>query len=598
MTKHKKTIGRARIFPQNCKFKSINLFLWASLIGILLASCDGGNVRTRSASDEYIGSFYETVITELKKTGFSDIESNIIDDLTSTSLNPDGTVESVSINNVTNFKEKEKFPRDAKVVVTYHIIPKLEVPLSSDKIQAISYQEIGQLFTDNGFKNVTIEEVFDLDPDTFKGEFENEVSINGQTTFKEKSEYPFDADISVFCHRPFEKYTLQVHVECVGNLLFSKYDVDISLDGVKKETIEHGKEADYTFTVKAGSHELKFSEKGASSVNGSVIIDEVASDIEVSYKIYCHSDDVSIDTVYIDRKEELSANEAKVTCSELDFWQKNYKDVMTSLASMGFTNIKTVPVYDISLGITERESVSRVTIAGATDYKRGDIFSKNAEVLITYHMLKDDDPSKIKMPNNNSKYSQMNYLDVEQELRNIGFTNIKLNTVEDSSGRNVDGIVSMVKIDGKSFEKGDIFDPNDIVEITYWTKAKAEYHSTNDLDIAKEGNSGVFSYKKASGTYDIYYIIDFDEKYVYRFCDGNGDETCDRLKITKGDLNDKIIVTYHSGSDTWDNGLHFRFKNKPSNLILEDNDHYEYTFKPTNLNDALELRDSKTIVDY
>lgn len=129
-------------------------------------------------------------------------------------------------------------------------------------------------------------------------------------------------------------------------------------------------------------------------------------------------------------------------------------------------------------------------------------------------------------------------------------------------------------------------------------KTDAVSYSTNDQDTAKKGDSGVFSYKSRGGTYDIYYIIDFDEGYVYYFCDGNGDTTCDRLKMDSGDLNDVLIITYHDGSDVWSYGLHFKWKNQPDHLIMQDNDGFEYDFYTTNLSDALSLRKSKTIVDY
>ena len=123
-------------------------------------------------------------------------------------------------------------------------------------------------------------------------------------------------------------------------------------------------------------------------------------------------------------------------------------------------------------------------------------------------------------------------------------------------------------------------------------------YSTNDRETAKKGNTGVFSYRSRGGTYYIYYIIDFDEGYVYRFIDGNGDATCDRLKIESGDLNSVLIVTYHDGGDTWSNGLHFKWKNMPDQLVMQDNDGFEYEFVTTNLDDALALRNKKTIIDY
>ena len=123
-------------------------------------------------------------------------------------------------------------------------------------------------------------------------------------------------------------------------------------------------------------------------------------------------------------------------------------------------------------------------------------------------------------------------------------------------------------------------------------------YSTNTEATVRNGNSGIYSYKNRGGSYEIFYIIDFDEGYVYYFCDGNGDDTCDRLKIDSGDLNDVLIITYHDGDDIWSEGLHFKRKNQPDHLVVQDNDGFEWDYYSTNLNDAMNKRDQKKIRDY
>ena len=53
-------------------------------------------------------------------------------------------------------------------------------------------------------------------------------------------------------------------------------------------------------------------------------------------------------------------------------------------------------------------------------------------------------------------------------------------------------------------------------------------YSTNTKEAVKNGNSGVYAYVDGGYSYDIYYIIDFDEGYVYYFTEGNGEEGCVR----------------------------------------------------------------------
>ena len=95
---------------------------------------------------------------------------------------------------------------------------------------------------------------------------------------------------------------------------------------------------------------------------------------------------------------------------------------------------------------------------------------------------------------------------------------------------------------------------------------------------------------------DIYYIIDFDEGYVYYFIDT--DTICDRVKIVSGDLNSVLIITYNEDGYKWSYGLHFKWKNQPDHLIVQDEDGYEYDFYTTDLSKALKLKESKKIIDY
>ena len=121
------------------------------------------------------------------------------------------------------------------------------------------------------------------------------------------------------------------------------------------------------------------------------------------------------------------------------------------------------------------------------------------------------------------------------------------------------------------------------------------YYSTNTEDTVKDGNKGVYSYKSQGGSYDVYYIIDFDEGYVYSFTDGNGEDSCDKVKIESGDLNDVVMVTYDFDGDLAPYGFHFKYKNNPEHLVVQDNNGFEIDFFPADLSDALSIKESKSI---
>lgn len=93
-------------------------------------------------------------------------------------------------------------------------------------------------------------------------------------------------------------------------------------------------------------------------------------------------------------KWEVGEGEIAVPVSSSDFEYDNYADVQKELEDAGFTNITTSILYDIVWGWTEEGEVDSVSIDGKTNYDKGEVFSKDTPVVITYHMSEEDDPNK------------------------------------------------------------------------------------------------------------------------------------------------------------------------------------------------------------
>ena len=394
-----------------------------------------------------------------------------------------------------------------------------------------NYTTIQAAFYAAGFTNIEAEKVEDLQAaDVDKVNTIDAISVGGKTDFTKEQEFQSDDEVLIRYHG-YAKCNVKIHVDFVPNLIFSKYDVNLLLNGIEDGTLTHGEEQDFEFSIDPGEYTLTFESNESSSVKGEVTL-TVDCDVEASYKIACSSDKVSVETLYVDRLTELADGEVKLDVAASEYKHKNYEDIAAALKTLGFTNIKYEVLYDIVLGWTDDGEVESVSIADKTDFNRGDVFPADAEIVITYHMPEDDDPNK---------------------------TTETIPAEDDNS---------------------------------------PVFYSTNDYETAKQGNSGVFSYKSTGGSYDIYWIIDFDEGYVYWFTDGNGDSTCDRLKIDSGTLNDKVIITYHDGSDEWSYSLHFKYVDHPETLIMVDNDGFDYKYATTDLNNAISIRDTKTINDY
>lgn len=216
-------------------------------------------------------------------------------------------------------------------------------------------------------------------------------------------------------------------------------------------------------------------------------------------------------------------------------------------------------------------------------------------------------PTEITLTMGEDDFKGMNYQEAEQFFREMGFTNFEYRTANTETESAEDTIcyieITEWFIGDSDFAKGDKFDVDSTVTFFSYEyeapKAPSPvFYSTNDYETAKNGNTGVFSYRDRGSSYDIYWIIDFDEGYVYYFTDGNGESSCDRLKIDSGTLNDKVTITYHDGGDTWSYKLHFKYVDHPETLIMVDQNGFDWEYSTTDLDDALNLRATKNIKDY
>ena len=87
---------------------------------------------------------------------------------------------------------------------------------------------------------------------------------------------------------------------------------------------------------------------------------------------------------------ELGKNEVAIPLSSKKYKGENYEVVVQQLEDAGFENVEAKPVKDLVIGlITKDGDVESVSIAGDTEFEEGDIFSKDAKVVVTYHTFKE-----------------------------------------------------------------------------------------------------------------------------------------------------------------------------------------------------------------
>lgn len=188
-------------------------------------------------------------------------------------------------------------------------------------------------------------------------------------------------------------YDIVLHVDFIPNLLLSTYDVLLRVDGGELSVLPHGESSDYSFALTGGEHVISFENADNPFVRGDARL-SVSSDLEVAYTIHCSSDEVAVEELYVDRDIELAEGEIKLGCNPDSLRDKPLEAVIQALQDMGFTNIAELPLYDIRFGITEEGSVERVTIDGRDDYRRGDVFLNDVPVIVSYHLMRSDDPRR------------------------------------------------------------------------------------------------------------------------------------------------------------------------------------------------------------
>jgi len=420
-------------------------------------------VSVKCSSEDFVGMNYIDAEDELKKFGFSCVKINVIADLNADEHERVGIVTEVSINGSSSFKASDEFDSLSNIVISYHDLKEFEIPYSIEELSNFDADTIKNKLSETGFKYVSVNEVFDLDPDGAVV-LNNEMTINGSSAFTKGNLYKCDSQIELTSHKPYQKYDVDFSLNFIGNWFFDKYNVDVEVDDEEYCTLNHGESSKWKFRFREGKHKITFLSSKDHSIKNSVYV-EVDSDVDMSYKLSCGSESITLEEEYTDHKRELDSNQAKIKCTNDSFLEKDYKDVIESLKQSGFTNIEEAPLYDIYWGVTTEGSVENVTINGKLDYKYGDVFDKSSKVVVSYHLKEEKNPEWIKVTSDKTEYLNMDPENVKNIFMKMGFSNIEIKEDKYAKETVKYGMVSDVKINYSSFKSDEAFKPESKVII-------------------------------------------------------------------------------------------------------------------------------------
>lgn len=93
------------------------------------------------------------------------------------------------------------------------------------------------------------------------------------------------------------KHPVQIDVSCKKNRTFSRYDVDVLVDGEMIGNVEHGGQVTLEVSLAEGQHELVFVKEGDSEPKGRATFVVQGEEDEFSYRIGCTKDEINVELV-------------------------------------------------------------------------------------------------------------------------------------------------------------------------------------------------------------------------------------------------------------------------------------------------------------
>ena len=88
------------------------------------------------------------------------------------------------------------------------------------------------------------------------------------------------------------------------------------------------------------------------------------------------------------RNSLVGPNEVAISEDMAYYRDKNYNNMVALFKSGGFQNISAIPLNDLNfLTKSKNGRVDKIAINGNDDFDEGDVFQKNAQIIITYHSI-------------------------------------------------------------------------------------------------------------------------------------------------------------------------------------------------------------------
>ena len=320
----------------------------------------------------------------------------------------------------------------------------IKVEQDATAFSQMNYEFAQGIFADYGFTDIQYDEQATLAKKDKKYEYlVTQVSVNGNTTFKAKTWFPKDSSIKITYRTLDPEKAGDVEIPDSSNDLKGQDYVKVCADL---------KDAGFENITLFPKYDVKFYEGKKNGVIQSVSIE-------------------GKDEFY---KGEWVPCDAKIRIDyrtkELDYEGEKYKEIQNKLESIGFVDVKCVPLNDLNSSDDKKAGKVKSILINDVEYSNASTLNLFQTVYIRYHSEKRASDSQIKITKASKKFKGEDYQDVVDELEKMGFSNVETVPLGDLKKGIIhkDGHVKEVSIGGKTkFKDGEIFDMDAVVIVSY-----------------------------------------------------------------------------------------------------------------------------------
>ena len=352
-----------------------------TIVEIVYTSSD--RINATEILSNWASMTYNDLLTKLRKIGFTNIKTS---KTVTYEKNKDSLVSSIKINEI-DYRMGSCFaPKDASINITYYDF-QIRISENYSSFRGQEYNDIQNQLATEGFTKISSKSV---ETGLGKGGTVVGISIDGREDFRKNDVFATDVPVILYYYS------------------FDRIDLSQILINWNEKKIENCiKEL-----KNAGFTNIKTSKTPTYEKNKDFLVSSIKiNDIDYRMGSCFAPEDASINITYYDFQIKVSNN-------SISFLEQDCNNVQKQLVSEGFTKIST---QAITTGLGKDGTVAGISIDGQENFRRNDVFSKDATVIIYYYSTDRVDLSDI-LKNWNSKICE----NLQNELRNVGFTDITI----------------------------------------------------------------------------------------------------------------------------------------------------------------------------